>query len=202
MVVLQVQKKKEDLESADNKEGCDAMQVFGTSNETIYLTTLIIAGILTLLFLFFGDVFEGAFEALPILIFSPTLILAFITFFSAGAYIFEALLPISSLFIIFLSIILSILLVILLNVFVLIPISAAEESLAYREEDLKGRVGRVITSIPIDGYGEVVLEGKGGTISKSAISFENQPIPYGTTILVIEIESGVLSVVPHEPFLK
>lgn len=178
------------------------MEIFGTSIESIYLTTLIIAGILTLLFIFFGEMFEGAGEALPIPFLSPTLILAFITFFSASGYIFEAILPISSLLIIFISIILSILLVIILNVFVLIPLSSAEESLAYREEDLKGRVGRVITSIPIDGYGEVVLEGKGGTISKSAVSYENQPIPYGTTILVIEIENGVLSVVPHEPFIK
>ncbi|MGG3626347.1 NfeD family protein [Bacillus gobiensis] len=178
------------------------MEILGTPIATIYLTTLIIAGALTLLFLFFGELFEGLGEALPIPFFSPALILAFITFFSASGYIFEALLPISSLLIIFISIILSIFLVTLLNVFVLIPLSAAEESIAYREEDLKGRIGRVITSIPIDGYGEVVLEGKGGTISKSAVSFDNLPIPYGTTILVIEIESGVLSVVPHEPFIK
>lgn len=107
------------------KKGCDAMEIFGTPIETIYLTTLIIAGILTLLFLFFGDMYEGVAEALPIPFLSPTLILAFLTFFSAGAYILEAILPISSLPIIFISIILSILLVILLNVFVLIMLSSA-----------------------------------------------------------------------------
>ncbi len=107
--------------------------------------------------------------------------------------------PLSSLLLAFLSCILSIILVTLLHIFVLVPLSSAEESLAYREADLKGRVGKVITAVPVDGFGEVVIEGIGGTISKSAVSFENQQISYGTTVLVVDVNNGVLSVTPHEP---
>lgn len=166
--------------------------------QTIYLYTLMIAGSLTLLFLFFGDVFSGLTEGIPFL--NPTLVLAFFTCFSAGGYIGELTLPLSSLLIALLSCILSIILVTLLHIFVLVPLSSAEESLAYKEDDLRGRIGKVITAVPVDGFGEVVIEGIGGTISKSAVSFENQQISYGTTVLVVDVNNGVLSVTPHEPF--
>ncbi|MCY7781967.1 MULTISPECIES: NfeD family protein [unclassified Bacillus (in: firmicutes)] len=173
------------------------MELLDVPIQTIYLYTLMIAGSLTLLFLFFGDVFSGLTEGIPFL--NPTLVLAFFTCFSAGGYIGELTLPLSSLLIALLSCILSIILVTLLHIFVLVPLSSAEESLAYKEDDLRGRIGKVITAVPVDGFGEVVIEGIGGTISKSAVSFENQQISYGTTVLVVDVNNGVLSVTPHEP---
>ncbi|UQZ47134.1 hypothetical protein M1D69_05625 [Bacillus sp. PK3-037] len=172
------------------------MELYGIPVQTIYLYTLIIAGSLTLLFLFFGDVFEGLSEAIPFL--HPTLVLSFFTFFSASGYIGETVFPLSSLIIALSSCLLSVLLVILLHLFVLVPLSSAEESLTYREDDLRGRLGKVITAVPVDGFGEVLIEGIGGTISKSAISFENEQISYGTVVLVVDVKNGVLSVTPHE----
>lgn len=172
------------------------LELYGIPVQTIYLYTLIIAGSLTLLFLFFGDVFEGLSEAIPFL--HPTLVLSFFTFFSASGYIGETVFSLSSLIIALLSCLLSVLLVILLHLFVLVPLSSAEESLTYREDDLRGRLGKVITAVPVDGFGEVLIEGMGGTISKSAISFENEQISYGTVVLVVDVKNGVLSVTPHE----
>ncbi|MCY7763756.1 NfeD family protein [Bacillus spizizenii] len=173
------------------------MELFGVPIHTIYLYTLIIAGSLTLLFVFFGDVFAGLSEGIPFL--NPTLLLAFFTCFSASGYIGELILPLSSLLIALLSCILSIMLVVLLHIFVLVPLSSAEESLVYKEDDLRGRVGKVITAVPVDGFGEVVIEGIGGTISKSAVSFDNEQISYGTAVLVVDVNNGVLSVTPQEP---
>lgn len=180
-----------------DEERMRKLELFGVPIQTVYLYTLIIAGSLTLLFLFFGDVFAGLSDGIPFL--NPTLVLAFFTFFSAGGYIGELALPLSSMFIALFSCILSIMLVVLLHIFVLVPLSSAEESLAYKEDDLRGRVGKVITAVPVDGFGEVVIEGIGGTISKSAISFDNQQISYGTRVLVVDVNNGVLSVTPHEP---
>src|SRR5690606_22434968 len=147
------------------------MELFGYNIETIYLIGLIISGIGTLLFILFGDFLDGIF---PEGFISPTLIFSFLTFFSASGYIFELTLAISSVLILLISFVLALILVTLLNVFVLIPLSSAEESIVYKEEDLRGRVGRVITSIPVDGFGEVVIEGVSGTIAKSAKSFKNE----------------------------
>ncbi|MDM5218073.1 MULTISPECIES: NfeD family protein [Bacillus amyloliquefaciens group] len=175
------------------------MNIFHLPLETVYLYTLIISGSLTLLILFFQDVFHGLSEAIPVSFLNPALILSFLTIFSASGYIGEIAAPLSSLVIALLSFVLSVLLVSLLHFFVLVPLSSAEESLAYRETDLKGRVGRVITSVPKDGYGEVIIEGIGGAISKSAVSFDQEQIKYGTAVLVIDVKDGVLFVTPHEP---
>lgn len=172
------------------------MELFGTSIQTIYLITLVVAGGLTLLYILFNDMLEGLAELIPII--NPALILAFITFFSASGYIFERVTSLNSFLIIGISIIIALILDTLLNVFVLIPLSSAEESLVYSTKSLRGRIGTVIIPIPSDGFGEVLLKNNSGTISKSATSFKGAPIGEGEHVLVVNIEGGVLQVVPHE----
>lgn len=172
------------------------MELFGTSIQTIYLIALIVAGGLTLLYILFNDLLEGLAEILPIM--NPALILAFITFFSACGYLLELLTTWNSFLIITISIVIALILDTLLNVFVLIPLSSAEESLVYSSKSLRGRVGKVIVPIPADGYGEVLLKNNSGTIAKSAISFKGAPIEEGENVLVVDVQSGVLQVVQHE----
>jgi membrane-bound ClpP family serine protease len=172
------------------------MEIFGLYIETFYLTVLLISGAVTLLYLLFGDFLDGVAEATGFL--NPTLILAFFTFTSASAYLLELLSSFNHFIIIIVSVIIAIILDLLLNVFVLVPLSRAEESLVYTTASLKGRVGKVIIPIPEDGFGEVILKGSSGTISKSAASFENKPIAEGQEVLVIEVKNGVLKVLPYE----
>lgn len=171
------------------------MEIFGYDIQTIYLFGLVISGICTLLLILFGDFLDGLF---PDSFLSPTLIFSFLTFLSASGYIFEKVLSFTSFIIFLFALVLAFILVTLLNVFVLIPLSSAEESIVYKEEDLKGRIGRVITSIPVDGFGEVVIEGISGTIAKSAKSFNNEPIPYDEKVLVIDIKESVVYVLPYQ----
>lgn len=178
------------------------MAIFELSIEAFYLSILISAGVITLLYLLFGDFLEGIVEATGFL--NPTLILAFVTFTSATGYIFELLTSLNHLLIISISVIIAIILDVFLNVFVLIPLSRAEESLVYTTQSLRGRVGDVIIPIPVDGFGEVIIKSASGTISKSAASFENKPITEGEKVLIVEVKDGVLKVLPYEnkdPFL-
>ncbi|MBD8006652.1 NfeD family protein [Bacillus norwichensis] len=172
------------------------MTLFGMPIETIYLILLIASGSLTILYLFFGDVLEGLGEASGFL--SPILILAFITFFSAGGYILELLTSMNSFLIMGIAAVTAFLLDIILNVFVLVPMSSAEQSLSYTEKSLEGRVGKVIISIPEKGFGEVVIESYSGMISKPAASFEDMEISEGSEVLVIEVKDGVLHVMPYK----
>jgi membrane protein implicated in regulation of membrane protease activity len=100
------------------------------------------------------------------------------------------------------SAIIALILVTFLNVFVLIPLSNAEESLVYKESDLRGRIGAVITAIPADGYGEVMIESISGRIAKPATSFDRVPIDNGTNVLVVDIKDGVLQVSSHQEIEK
>ncbi|MBO0993459.1 NfeD family protein [Bacillus sp. SD088] len=176
------------------------MTVFGYPIETIYLILLVASGVLTLLYLFFGDIFDGADEVIPFL--NPVLILAFITFFSAGGFILEKTTSLNSYIIIVISAFISLLLDVLLNVFVLVPMKSAEQSLSYTEKSLEGRVGKIIVSIPTEGFGEVVIESYSGMISKPAASYESTNIAEGAEVLVIEVKNGVLYVVPYQPSFK
>ena len=174
------------------------MELFGVAIETIYLYTLIISGAVTILYLFFGDFLSFLLEGFI----NPTLIFAFLTIFSASGFVTEKLTSLHSLLIAILSALIALSLVILLNVFVLIPLSSAEESLVYKESDLRGRVGKVITTIPEDGYGEVLIDSVSGRIAKPAISFNKQSIPYGKKVLVIDVIDGVLEVEQYEELAK
>lgn len=169
------------------------MELFGFPLSTIYLGSFIVFGCITFVYILFGDMLDAAMEFLH-----PALILSFFTIGSASGYLLEVMTGINSWFILIFSCLLSILLVTLLNVFVLTPIRSAEESLAYRDEDLNGRVGTVITSVPSDGFGEILIEGISGRISKTAISMDNKPIQQGEKILIIDIQKGVVSVMRYE----
>jgi membrane protein implicated in regulation of membrane protease activity len=166
------------------------MEVFNLPLETIYLYGLIGSGILTILYVFFADVIH--FDGPDFL--NPVIIFAFVTIFSASGYLFEKLSSIHYLAILAISTILALILVTFLNVFVLIPLSNAEESLVYKESDLRGRIGTVITAIPADGYGEVMIESISGRIAKPATSFDRVQIANGTKVLVVDIKDGVLQV--------
>lgn len=171
------------------------MTLFGIDIQTIYLTALIISGGLTVLYIFFGDVLDVS-DGIAFL--NPALILAFVVFFSSSGYVFELVTPFSSILILSISIGFGLVMSVLLHFFILVPLSSAEESLVFTEESLKGRVGKIIISIPEDGFGEIVIDGKSGMISRPAASYENNPIPEGTEVLVLEIKDRVLYVTPYD----
>ncbi|WP_285765985.1 NfeD family protein [Peribacillus sp. SI8-4] len=171
------------------------MDLFGVPVETIYLYGLIIFGGLTFLFILFHDIFSGL--EMPD-IFNPTLIFSFLTVFFASGFLLESLTGLNSAMNAVISLLLALSIVTLLNVFVLIPISSAEESLTFHDNDLRGRVGRVLTSVPVDGFGEVLIESISGSIAKTAASYKNEEIVSDTKVLIIEVKNGVIYVMPHE----
>jgi membrane protein implicated in regulation of membrane protease activity len=170
------------------------MELFGYPLASIYLFSFIAFGCITFIYILFGDMLHAV--ALDFL--HPSLVLSFFTIATASGYLLEIMTRINSGFIAVFSSLLSLLLVTLLNVFVLMPIRTAEESLGYYDEDLKGRVGTVITTVPPDGFGEILIDGISGRIPKSAISMDNKPIPQGMKILIIDIQKGVVTVMPYE----
>ncbi|MBE3102636.1 MAG: hypothetical protein IMZ40_00145, partial [Bacilli bacterium] len=77
---------------------------------------------------------------------------------------------------------------------------STEVSIAYTDESLAGQVGKVITPIPIVGYGEIVIETVGGLISKRATGYDNEEIDYGKEVLVIDVKEGTFLVREYEAF--
>lgn len=174
------------------------MELFGMPIIQIYLYVLIIAGIITIIYVLFSDIAEGIGEASPFL--DPAVILSFITFTAASGYLLEHLVDLSSVIILLLAIAIAFVLDLLLYFFILLPLSTAEVSLAYSDDSLTGQVGKVIVPIPKNGFGEIVIETVNGLISKRAAGYENTEIDYGKEVLIIEVKEGTFIVKEYEPF--
>lgn len=170
--------------------------MFGYSLEVIYLTILIVIGCCTVLYLFFADVADTSLDTIPI--FDPTIILSFITFTAAAGYMFEHFTSFTSFIILVSALFIASIFTALLYFFLLVPLRSAEVSLAYTDASLESQVARVIVPIPLDGYGEIVIEGGNGIIAKRAASYHNVEIPYDTHVLIIEIREGTAFVAIYE----
>lgn len=172
------------------------MEVFGLSMEQMYMYILIFAGALTVLYVFFGDAADVG-DGIPVL--NPAVLLAFFTLLAAGGYLLEAATDLDSPVILLIAAAGAFLLDLLLYFFVLIPLASAESSIAYTDESLAGQVAKVITPIPVNGFGEVVIETYGGIISKRAAGYDNEAIGQGRSVLIIEVTDGTLYVRDYEP---
>ena len=174
------------------------MELFGMPITQVYLYALIIAGVATLLYVFVSDLAEGVGEGTPLL--DPAVLLAFMTFVAAVGYILELMTAWGSGLILLLAVGAAIVLDMLLYFFVLLPLKSAEVSTSYTNESLVGLVGKVITPIPIDGFGEIVIETVNGLLSKRAAGYENTAIDYEKEVLIIEVKDGTFIVKEYEPF--
>lgn len=174
------------------------MELYGVPIVQVYLYLLIISALTTLVYVFISDVAEGIGEGNPFL--DPAVVLSFITFTAAAGYIMELTVSWNSGMILAVALGISFVLDLLLYFFVLLPLASAEVSLAYTDESLMGQVGRVIVPIPVDGFGEIVIETVNGLISKRAAGYENTAIEYDKEVLVIEVNNGTFIVKEYEPF--
>lgn len=172
------------------------MLIFGLPMEQIYMYVLLAAGALTVLYVFFGDIADFG-EALPM--FNPTVVLAFITFGAAIGFLLETATQFNEWSVLMIAAALAAVLDLLLYFFILLPLSSAESSIAYSEDSLPGQVANVIIPIPVDGYGEVVLETYAGVISKRATGYDNEAIGQDQKVLIIEVNDSTLYVQAYEP---
>ncbi|RKL68316.1 hypothetical protein CR203_07495 [Salipaludibacillus neizhouensis] len=174
------------------------MEVFGFPIETLYLYALILGVILTVLFLFVGDLLEGLFNISGDGVINPITLIGYITLFGGLGYVLETVTFMNSGTIIVINAVISLIVIVLVNFFIVIPVKRSEKNISYSVQELKGTIGEVYTTIPIDGFGEIVIPRTHGTMSKPAKSFDGDHLPEGTKILVIDIDDeGVFLVSKH-----
>lgn len=170
--------------------------LFGFQLETIYLITLLVIGSCTFLYILFGDVADGALEGIPFL--DPATILAFISFTSATGYILEKFTSLTSWIVLIIALLIGSFAALLVYYLLLVPLRSAEVSLVYTEESLEGKLAKVITPIPLNGFGEIIIDTINGVIAKRAASFKGVEIPYDQTVLIIEVRDGTAFVTVYE----
>lgn len=169
--------------------------IMGHTYETLYFYALLISGGLTILYAIIGGVFDFDVDG----VISPIFLLSFAAFASAFGFILEVYTSLSSLVVFIVALGVALLLSILSNHFIFIPVKKAQESLVFEEKSLEGTVATVITTIPVDGFGEILIKSTTGSISKTATSVKGEEIEAGSTVMVFEIKDRVAQVIPYKP---
>ncbi len=170
------------------------MGIFGFPMEQLYMYILLLAGALTVLCVFFGEDPESG-EVVRV--FQPIMIFSFFTFSSAIGFLLKTATIFNEWSVLSIAVLAALLLDFLLYFFILLPFSYASNS--HIEESLSGQVGNVTTPIPVDGYGEVVLETYAGKFSKRATGYSNESFDQNEKVLVLEVSEGTLYVRAYQP---
>lgn len=175
------------------------MELFGYDIESIYLFLLIAGVVLTILYIFVGELLEGLMDVGGDAILNPITLIGYITLVGGLGYVLETVgFFLGSGMILLINLVTSAIVIVLVNYFIIIPVKRSEKNMSYSINDLKGTVGEVFTTIPADGFGEVIISRTHGTVSKPAKSFDDEELLEGTKILVIDVDDeGVFLVSEH-----
>ncbi|TWG29341.1 hypothetical protein [Geobacillus sp. C56-T2] len=174
--------------------------VFGYPPEVVYGAVLVVSALLTVLYFFFSDVLDGLFDVADHPLFSPQLVLSFFIVASAVGLLAEWYTDWASRWIVGLSVGVALVVVLLLHFFVFLPLRSAEASLGYTDADLEGSLAKVIVSVPPDGFGEILISRQSGVVAKAAKSANNEAIPSGEEVIIVQMENGVAVVTRHDPY--
>ncbi|MDM5187006.1 phosphate ABC transporter permease [Bacillus sp. DX4.1] len=170
------------------------MILFGYPLETIYLYGFIISAVLTVIYIFFGDIFESifSFSSGPTSIF--TILLSFLAMLCGFSYIGEYLFSWNSIVIFILSFCISFIGVFTMKILILKPIAESEQNTVQRMDDFIGCRGEVIITIPKEGFGEVLISSQFGSNAIPAKTIGKKDILQGTQVIIEEVQDGVLLV--------
>jgi len=169
---------------------------------TVFLYGFIICTAITLLYVLLGDILEAVFHVAAGSILNPTVIMSFFAILSGLGFILETQTSWSTTVISIISAVVSFLAVSLLHIFILVPISKAEQSTGFSMNELEGYVGEVIETIPSVGMGEVSVNKNRSINAFPATSKHGVNITKGTEVRIVSIQDGVLQVEPYQRSLK
>ncbi|MDL4841124.1 protease [Aquibacillus rhizosphaerae] len=147
--------------------------------------------------LFLGDAIEGLLDSIFDSIgefLNPLLLFGTLSVIGGSGVLITKYSELNNFIVLILSILIGVGAYILLYYFLVIPMSNAETSTSISINDLAGKVGDVITTIPAYGMGEVFIESTNGSRNEIAKSFDNVEIIQGTQIVVVQVKDQILYV--------
>lgn len=169
--------------------------------ETLYWVCFIFGILYTVVVVIFGDVLEGVMDAtlewlqldnLPFL--QPISLIGGITIFGGAGILLDRYSELHTGYIFLVALAIGICGVILLYFVYVKPMENAESSISYSVAQLVGKEASVITAIPADGFGEVIVKIGAGITNHIAASYDKKPIAAECSTVVVEVKQGVLYV--------
>jgi len=152
-----------------------------------------------------GNALDGVFDALAIDGFdflNPMVFVGGLTVFGGTGVTLTKYSSLSPNTILIIAILAAIVVSVLVFFVYIKPMKNSENSTGYSIFELSGKIAEVITSIPLGGYGEVLVKAGVANTNQIAASFDNEAVPSGTKVVVIEVKESVLYVSRFEKITK
>ncbi len=169
----------------------------------LYWGCLVGGAIFAIVTVVFGDLLGNALDGMLDFLsiegpdyLQPMTLVGGITSFGGAGVMLSKYTGFGTLIVILLSLLCAIFLAILIYFFYVKPMENSENSTGFSIRDLTGKIGEVITPVPENGYGEVIIKIGAGNTNQIAASFYNKNIPAGTIVVVIEAREDTLFVTP------
>lgn len=163
---------------------------------TLYMGCLIAGVLLAVVMLLFGDWLGGVAHSLHVI--QPTSLIVGLTVFGGAGVMLLRYTELADGAVCTASILLAILSAFVMYFLYVRPMRNAENSTGFSIQDLSGRVGEVLTSIPAHGYGEVLVRFGAGNVAHTAAGLNGEAIEEGARVLVIEAREGTLYVIHYD----
>ncbi|RCW73239.1 NfeD family protein [Saliterribacillus persicus] len=135
------------------------------------------------------SIFDGIGELL-----NPLLLFGTLSVVGGAGVILTKYTSLNTIYVLLISVLFGIGAYVLIYFFLVIPMSNAESSTSISVNDLEGKVGEVITTIPANGMGEVFISSTNGSRNETALSFDQKEIKQGTRVVVVEVKDQLLYV--------
>lgn len=145
-----------------------------------------------------GDAFHGLFHSLSfdhLDFLQPMVLVSGITIFGGTGVMLTWYTWLDSTSTVVGSLMLAVVLSILIYFAYVKPMKNSENSIGYSMKDLIGLTGEISTTVPIKGYGEVILKIGAGHSNHIAVSHYGEELPTGTKVFVAKVEKSVVFVV-------
>lgn len=166
--------------------------------EALYLSCLAGGVLFAVVSVLFGDVvsnaLDGILDFMSVDILKPMVVASAVTVFGGAGILITRHTTLTVIPNLLLSIIIAIIISVIVYFLYVKPMENTENSTGYSIHDLVGRIGVITIPVPIMGYGEVMVKFGAGNVLHIASSLEQNELPAGTRVVIVDEVDGVLRV--------
>mgnify|MGYP000152972011 CR=1 FL=1 len=170
--------------------------------ETLYLSCLalgvIFAVVSVLVGDLIGDALHGVFHAISFDFLNPAILTGAITVFGGVGLLLTRYSGLEVRAVAILSLLIAGFIDVLLYLGFVKPMDKSEMSNGFSMQELPGKIGEITIPIPESGFGEIMVKFGAANTLHTASSFEQQSLPVGIKVVVIDVIEGVAVVTEFE----
>jgi membrane protein implicated in regulation of membrane protease activity len=125
---------------------------------------------------------------------NPLTIVGAITAFGGAGILLERYTVMGTGLLLAVAIIIALVMSVIVHFLIVRPMDRSESSLAFSQAEYVGMSGLVTVPIPASGRGQVMVRIGAGNTVEPAASFDDEPIPTGSRIIIVEVRDHTLYV--------